>query len=155
MRRINACFSACAGTFLFAACVSLPGCTHAGISPASPPAAVPAAEDVTKLPDISGTYTLVSINGTPLPYTMTHEPPGVRVTSGRFTINPDGTCSSNTAFVLPSGEPMSREVSATWTRDGSKLTMVWQGAGSTSGTIAGDTFTMDNEGQILAYRKAP
>ncbi len=54
---------------------------------------------------------------------------------------------------MPSGQPQSREVSATYTRDGSRLTMQWQGAGVTIGTIEGDTFTMDNEGQIFLYRK--
>jgi hypothetical protein len=106
-------------------------------------------------PDIGGTYTLVSINGTALPFTVTHEPPGVRVISGTFVINPDGTCSSRIAFVLPSGESMNREVNATWTREGHRLTMLWQGAGSNTGTLDGDTFTMDNEGQLFAYRKAP
>jgi len=31
--------------------------------------------------------------------------------------------------------------------------MQWQGAGVTNGTVEGDTFTMDNEGQIFLYRK--
>lgn len=67
----------------------------------------------------------------------------------------DGTCAGLMAFVMPSGEAQSREVGATYTRDGSTLTMQWEGAGVTSGTVEGDTFTMDNEGQRFAYRKAP
>jgi hypothetical protein len=31
--------------------------------------------------------------------------------------------------------------------------MRWQGAGMTIGSVAGDTFTMNNEGMVLAYRK--
>jgi hypothetical protein len=96
---------------------------------------------------------LVSINGTALPFTVTHEGPGIQVTSGTFTIRPDGTCASVTAFVVPSGQAQSREVSATYTRDESKLTMQWQGAGVTNGTIEGDTFTMENEGQVFLYRR--
>jgi hypothetical protein len=105
------------------------------------------------LPDITGSYEIVSINGAPLPFTVTHEGPGIKVSSGTFTIRPDGTCSGHSAFVLPSGEAQSREVSATYTRDGSKLTIQWQGAGVTTGTVEGDTFTMENEGQVLLYRK--
>jgi hypothetical protein len=110
-------------------------------------------EKTVKLRDIAGTYRLETINGAPLPYTMTHEPPGVRVTSGTFSIRPDGTCGGVTAFVMPSGEAQSREVSATYTRDGSRLTMQWQGAGVTNGTVEGDTFTMENESQTLLYRR--
>jgi len=136
-----------------AAFVLLPGCRRAEAPRPATPAASPAAADTAKLPDITGSYALVSINGTNLPFTVTHEPPGVRVTSGTFTIRPDGTCGSASAFVLPSGEAQSREVSATYTRDGSKLTIQWQGAGVTYGTVEGDTFTMENEGQLLLYRK--
>jgi hypothetical protein len=105
------------------------------------------------LPHIVGSYTLVTINGTTLPFTVTHEGPGIQVTSGTFTIRPDGTCTSVVAFVMPSGQAQSREVSATYTQDGSKLTMQWQDAGMTNGTVEGDTFTMENEGQVFLYRK--
>jgi hypothetical protein len=153
MRQVAAFIAVCTGTFLLAAAVSSSGCGHRATPPQPPPATQSAPAEVAKPQDISGTYALVTINGSALPYTMTHEPPGVRVTSGTFTFSADGTCGSKMAFVLPSGEAMEREVRATWTRDGAKLTMVWQGAGTTLGTIAGDTFTMDNEGQLFAYRK--
>ena len=135
------------------ACVLLSGCKRAEAPRPATPAPSPAAADAVKLPDNAGSYTLVSINGTPLPFTVTDEGPGMRVTSGTFTSRPDGTCATVTAFVMPSGQAQSREVSATYTRDGSRLTMQWQGAGVTNGTIEGDTFTMDNEGQIFLYRK--
>ncbi|HEX4934851.1 MAG TPA: hypothetical protein VFV33_16790, partial [Gemmatimonadaceae bacterium] len=87
------------------------------------------------------------------PFTVTHEPPGVRVISGSFTFNADGTCSTSTVFVPPSGQAVNRQVAATWTRNGSALTMKWEGAGVTTGTVQGDTFTMDNEGQRFTYEK--
>ena len=136
-----------------AACVLLSGCRRAETPRAETPASSPAAADAAKLPDIAGTYTLVSINGKTLPFTVTHEGPGIQVTSGTFTVRPDGTCASASAFVTPSGEAQSREVSATYTRDGSKLTIQWEGAGVTTGTVEGDTFTMENEGQLFLYRK--
>ncbi len=154
MRKVNACLAAGWSILLIAVCVHLSGCRSSPASHGPAPAAATGAADTTKRQDIVGTYTLVSINGNALPYTMTHEPPGVRVTSGTFTINADGTCSSKMVFVPPSGQTMSREVGATWTRNGSKLTMTWQGAGMTTGAIEGDMFTMDNEGQLLAYRRA-
>jgi hypothetical protein len=136
-----------------AACILLSGCRPAETPQPAAPARSPTAADTAKPPDIAGSYSLVSINGTALPFTVTHEGPGIQVTSGTFTIRPDGTCTSVVAFVMPSGQAQSREVSATYTRDGSKLTMQWQGAGVTIGTVEGDTFTMDNEGQLFLYRK--
>lgn len=57
------------------------------------------------------------------------------------------------AFALPSGADSSREVKATYTRQGSTLTTKRDGAGMTTGTVEGDPFTMNNEGMIFAYRK--
>jgi hypothetical protein len=104
-------------------------------------------------PDPAGVYALVSVNGKPVPANVSHEGATLQVRSGVFTINADGTCSSKMIFVPPSGTEATREVSATYTRDGSKLTMQWKGAGKTVGTIDGNTFTMENEGMVLVYRK--
>lgn len=137
-RKVTPLALACVWPWI-AICLLLSGCERAA--------------DTTKLPDINGTYTLVTINGNKLPYTPPHEGGAPQVTSGTFTIRSDGTCSSQLAFVLPSGKASSREVSATYTREGSKLNLQWQGAGRTTGTIEGTTFTMDNEGTLFAYRK--
>jgi hypothetical protein len=96
---------------------------------------------------------LLSVDGNTLPASVSHDGAALQVRSGSSTINADGTCSSKTVFVLPAGKEITREVSATYTKDGSKLTMQWEGAGQTSGTIAGDTFTMDNEGMVFVYKK--
>ncbi len=135
-------------------CVVLSGCKSTETPRSAAPVPPPAAMDAATQPDIAGSYALVSINGTPLPFTVTHEGPGIQVTSGTFTIRPDGTCTSVVAFVMPSGQSQSREVGATYTREGSTLRMQWQGAGVTEGTVEGDTFTMDNEGQVFRYQKA-
>jgi hypothetical protein len=85
---------------------------------------------------------------------VTHQgKPGLTVKSGAFIINADGTCSSKVVFVAPSGNDTTREVKAAYTRHGSKLTMKWERAGTTTGTVEGDTFTMNNEGNVFAYRK--
>jgi len=100
--------------------------------------------------DISGTYTLVSVNGNTLPFS---HPEGAVIRSGVFTINKDGTCKSQVSFSIPSGADAGREVSASYTREGPRLTMTWAGAGTTVGTVEGNTFTMDNEGMVFEYRK--
>jgi len=97
-----------------------------------------------------GTYALVSVDGNKVPYTVTHEGHTMTIQSGSFLINADGTCSSKMSLA---GRDAAIEVKATYTREGPKLTMKWQGAGMTLGTVEGDTFTMNNEGMVLAYRK--
>ncbi len=103
--------------------------------------------------DFAGVYALVSVNGNPVPASISHQGTALQVRSGTFTIIADGTCSSKTIFVTPSGTEVAREVSATYTKDGSRLTMEWKGAGETFGTIQGNTFTMDNEGIVFVYSK--
>ena len=103
--------------------------------------------------DPAGVYALVSVNGSQVPASITHEGTALQVRSGTFTIKADGTCSTKTTFVPPAGAEVAREVNATYTKDGSKLTMQWQGAGTTTGTVTGNTFTMDNEGMVFVYKK--
>ncbi len=97
-----------------------------------------------------GTYTLVSVNGNKVPCTLQHEGHTMTIKSGSFNINADGTCGSK---MFLEGREAGIEVKATFVREGKKLTMTWQGAGTTTGTVEGDTFTMENEGMLLAYRK--
>ena len=97
-----------------------------------------------------GTYALVTVNGNKVPCTVQHEGHTMTIKSGGFIINADGTCSSKMSL---EGRDAPIEVKATYTREGPKLTMKWQGAGMTIGSVEGDTFTMNNEGMVLAYRK--
>jgi hypothetical protein len=97
-----------------------------------------------------GTYALVTVDGNKVPCTVQHEGHTMTVNSGRFIINADGTCSSKMSLA---GRDAAIEVKATYTREGPKLTMKWQGAGMTIGTVEGDTFKMDNEGMVFAYLK--
>lgn len=101
----------------------------------------------------AGVYALVSIDGKEVPATVTHGGVGLRVISGTFTINGDGTCNSKTVFVPPAGTEITRDVNASYTVEGAKLTMQWEGAGMTIGTVEGRVFTMDNEGMVFVYRK--
>ncbi len=103
--------------------------------------------------DSTGVYTLITVNGNKVPGSVSHDGTALQVRSGTFTLNADGTCGTKTVFVPPSGSEVTREVNATYTKEGSKLTMQWKGAGITTGTIEGNTFTMDNEGMVFVYRK--
>jgi hypothetical protein len=97
-----------------------------------------------------GTYALVTVDGNKVPCTVQHEGHTMTIKSGGFIINADGTCSSKMSL---EGRDAPIEVKATYTREGPKLTMKWQGAGMTIGTVEGDKFTMDNEGMVFVYKK--
>jgi hypothetical protein len=103
--------------------------------------------------DPTGVYALVSVNGNAVPASISHDGTALQVRSGSFTIKADGTCGTKTVFGPPSGQEATRDVSATYTKEGSKLTLQWQGAGMTTGTIEGNTFTMDNVGMVFVYKK--
>jgi hypothetical protein len=103
--------------------------------------------------DVSGVYTLVTVNGMKLPATVSHESAGLQIRAGSFTIRADGQCISRMTFVPPSGQETTLERNATYTREGGKLTMQWQGAGRTIGTVEGNTFTMENESMVFAFKK--
>jgi hypothetical protein len=139
-------------TLSLALVVCLVASACGGRTPTAPtPTPTPSSQPA--LPDITGIYVLMTLDGNNLPYTLLQEG-GVNVTSGTFTVKADGTCSSYIAVVLSSGAASSRQVSCSYTREGSTLTMQWQGAGRTTGTIEGDSFTMYNDGTLYAYRRA-
>ena len=103
--------------------------------------------------DNSGVYTLASVDGKKVPSSVSHQGTALQVRSGTFTLNADGTCGTKTTFVPPNGAEVTRDVSATYTTEGSKLTMKWKGAGTTTANIEVDTLTMNNEGMLFVYKK--
>ena len=103
--------------------------------------------------NVTGTYTLVSVDGDKVPCAVKHAGTALTVKSGTFIINSNGTCRSKVVCSMPSGGDTVRDVKATFTAYGAKLSMKWEGAGTTSGTVTGDTFTMNNEGMIFVYHK--
>jgi hypothetical protein len=104
--------------------------------------------------DISGVYALVTVNGLKLPAKISHEGAVLEVRSGTFTITADGKCTSKMTFVPPSGREATVNTRATYTPQGPSLNMQWEGAGTTTGTVNGNTFTMENEGMVFVYSKA-
>ncbi len=103
--------------------------------------------------DITGSYALVSVNGKKLPAKVKRGKAELEIRSGGFTFKVDGACSAKTVFIAPNGKEIVREVEATYKRDGGKMTMKWKGAGTTTGSFKGETFTMNNKGMLFAYRK--
>lgn len=113
----------------------------------------PGAQDANTRIDPTGVYTLITVNGKNVPCDLDHEGVTLTVQSGAFTITADGHCLSRMNFSVPQHGDMNREVKATYTIQGSDLTMQWEGAGTTLGNVHGSTFIMTNEDMVLAYRK--
>jgi hypothetical protein len=111
------------------------------------------AAPVTAGVDPTGVYTLVSVDGKTVPCNLTHEGVAMIVKSGTFTINGDGTCRSLSTFAVPPHPDIHRNVQAAYTQQGAELIMHWKGAGTTTGQVNGDQFTMNNEGMIFSYWK--
>ncbi len=107
----------------------------------------------TKDSNARGTYTLISVDGKKTPCTAVHQGANLKIESGVFTMKSDGNCSSVILFVPPSGTAVSKEVSGSYSQNGSSLEFRWKGAGTTKGTVDGDTFTMNNEGMVFAYKR--
>lgn len=124
-------------------------------SPSFLPAALLAALAVPSCKSLepTGTYTLVSVDGRPLPCPIRHEG-SPTMKEGRLVFTSPDVCTSRTVFTVPRREgDIVREVTATWTREGDMLTMRWEGMGTTTGTLSGASFVMDNEGILFEYRK--
>lgn len=102
---------------------------------------------------VTGIYYLTSVDGIAIPATVSHDGVDIFISSGTFIISADNTCQGLTKFAPPGGETMRRETRAKYVADGNRLTMNWEGAGVTVGSVEGDTFTMDNHGTIMEYRK--
>jgi hypothetical protein len=100
--------------------------------------------------DVAGTYALQSVNGNTVPCKVEHDGRSFEVKSGSFVLNAEGTCASS-MLISVSDKPIERK--ATYTREGSKFTMKWVGAGVNTGTLDGSVFTMQNEGMTFTYRK--
>lgn len=104
-------------------------------------------------PNPSGDYLLASVNGQPVPATVSHDGASLQIRSGSCTFGADQSCSTTTVFVPPSGREVTRTATATYTARGADLSLRWKGAGFTSGKVDGATFTMNNEGMVFVYRK--
>ncbi len=103
--------------------------------------------------EVAGIYYLVKVDESSVPASVSHDGTILNINSGVIILSDNGTCFSRTRFTSPDGEERTREVYAKYRVDDSRLTMRWEGAGTTEGKIDGDTFVMDNHGTIFEYAK--
>lgn len=102
---------------------------------------------------LTDVYQLVSVDGKDVPCTIKHGGTPMNVHSGTFTISTNSQVTSVMTVSLGDKKNIRVERQATCTVKESELTMKWQNAGTTKGRVAGQTFTMTNEGMVFIYKK--
>ncbi|MFO1476101.1 MAG: hypothetical protein U1F98_05555 [Verrucomicrobiota bacterium] len=101
----------------------------------------------------AGKYTLASVDGKPVPCALNHEGHSFMVKSGSMDLGADHHGVSRVVFSVEGHPDATRDVNASYTQAGNQLTLQWEGAGVTFGSVEPGTFTMTNEGMVFVYRK--
>ncbi|MEM8679628.1 MAG: hypothetical protein AAGF97_09785 [Planctomycetota bacterium] len=105
--------------------------------------------------NLTGDYTLISVEGEKLPMAILSEDQQIEVREGSLTLDADGTCRCKTIVRPPSRVDATREVTGRFTRDGSKLLMQWDDAQFTEATVMGELVMMKNHGALFTYQRRP
>jgi hypothetical protein len=103
--------------------------------------------------EVAGTFELVTVDGNPVPYAPSHEGGAPEVLSSTLILNTDGTFQMTMTYATSPGNSITRDFSGSYTLEGDNLHFEWEGAGTTPGTLNGDTLTFTNEGVVFAYSK--
>jgi len=116
-----------------------------------------------KDPGFLGRYGLVSVDGETLPLTLYDDPTlKLTVTSGALTLGSNNSFTEEVHIdVVADGLPSAPELlscSGTFQRSGNSFTMTVPAsdncdASTATGTLAGNTMTVDDGGQVLVFRR--
>jgi hypothetical protein len=104
-------------------------------------------------PNPAGEYALISMDGQAAPCTINHGGTAMKVRSGSITLTADGQATSRMTVSVGGHKDTVIVRDANFTQSGTNLTLRWKNAGRTIGNLAGNTFTMNNEGMTLVYQK--
>jgi hypothetical protein len=113
----------------------------------------------TALPEPVGTYVLVSVDGSVLPYAVPageRRPAALEITGARMVLGADGTFHQWMAYRFEAEgaqRTLERDFTGGWSRDGQAYRLTWDGAGVTPALLDGDTLTYDNMGMVLLFRR--
>ena len=107
--------------------------------------------------DVIGTYVLKSVSGSPLPYQLPGVgPTRVHVLDDMIILTPSGTYSEvgHKLFTTGSTVSLASPVDAgSFRRRGDAITMESLLIGIWSGTVSGNTLTLEQQGLTLVYEK--
>jgi len=105
-----------------------------------------APEKEAKSSGVSGAYTVVSIDGHPIPESV----------SSIYTLNSDGTYSGGLSVIDSNGDSYTEGDSGSYIKDGANITFTDRERGAQfNATLEGSTLTFDIKGRIQVYKKTP
>jgi hypothetical protein len=108
--------------------------------------------------NVTGTYTLRTVDGQNLPFTLVNVP-GYRleVTADQYTLNSGGTFTTTATFRETEGTtvtPSTETYSGTWVQNGSTVNLNSEDGGpETAAFSGGNTLTFIAAGHTAVYRK--
>jgi len=107
---------------------------------------------------VAGTWTLQTINGSPLPFTVATSPAKIEWLSSVVNVSSNGTWTSSLQVrTTVSGQATTATSTdgGTYTLSGNNVAILSNTAGSTAqaGTINGNTLTLAQQGFVLVYTK--
>ena len=104
---------------------------------------------------IAGTYSLRTVNGSPLPYTLQQSGTfKLEITSDAYALTDNGTWTEAWSERTTSNGQVTTETftdAGTYSRSGTAITLVSPGAGAVSGTVSGGTLTLAAQGFSLVF----
>jgi len=106
---------------------------------------------------VAGTWSLQTINGSPLPFTLSPAPTKIEILSATAVINSNGTwtSSSQTRTTLGTQAPTTTTETdnGTYTISGSTIALRSSDGTVESGTVSGNTFTQVESGFTFVFKK--
>ena len=106
---------------------------------------------------VAGTYTLRTVNASPLPYTVTQSGPyRYEITSDAYTLTDGGTWSEIRTDRTTSNGVVTTSTSSdagTYSRNGTAITLVSPNSGAVSGSVTDGTMTLTAQGVALVFVK--
>jgi hypothetical protein len=107
-------------------------------------------------PTVFGTYSVISVNGQPLPRTTQEGPLSFTEISGTVVLKSDFTYTATfvgSATIGGQTTPATDTSNGTFTLSGSTITFVEAGVIEAVGTISGDTMTVTSDGEIIVLKR--
>jgi ABC-type Fe3+-hydroxamate transport system substrate-binding protein len=105
---------------------------------------------------LAGTWSLSTINGSPLPFVLQASGPKIEIMSDEFTVAANGTFTESTVARVTDGTTVSTITipdNGTYTLNGTAAVFTFSDGSSGTGTVSGNTFTVASGGYSQVYTK--
>ena len=105
---------------------------------------------------LAGTYSLKTVNGSPLPFTVSDATGSATLTSDVMTVADAGTWTEHYTFRLTVNGTTTNEsgdTSGTWSRSGTSVTFKADGGTAYTGTFNGSGFTLNDGDHVYVFAK--